>query len=58
VVEERRLQGKESAVLMNGVEQSKEKLEREFARSGYRDHGGMTVDERCDKWLTLARPQS
>ncbi|KAI4958948.1 hypothetical protein J4E86_002668 [Alternaria arbusti] len=41
VVEERRRQGKDSAVLINGVEQSKEKLDREFARSGYRDYGGM-----------------
>jgi len=57
-VEERRLQGKESAVLINGVEQSKKKLDQEFARSSYHDHGGMIVDERCDKWLTLARPQS
>ncbi|KAI4917734.1 hypothetical protein J4E85_009826 [Alternaria conjuncta] len=45
VVEERRRQGKESIVLINGVEQSKEKLDREFARSGYREHGGMIIDE-------------
>ena len=46
VVEERRLQGRESTVIIDGIVQPSERLKREFARSQYRNYGGIVVYQR------------
>ena len=46
VVDERRLEGRDSAVLIDGVVQPSDRLEREFARSEYRRYEGMIVCQR------------
>jgi len=44
-VEERRRQGKDSAVLIRGIKQPSERVSRELARSGYSRQAGVTVHQ-------------
>ena len=57
-MDERRLEGRDSAVLIDGVVQPSDRLEREFARSNYRTHGGMTSHQRVIPWLMSRRPRT